>query len=198
MRIFAAAATAAVLLAGTSASAAVVGYSPNADFSDSPFTIDIGEGVSYTFSNGGPGGFFGTDLPAISTTGSATVASLGPPFNAEPEPTSYFTDDSRAPFIDGDLLALFTGYEDPADIEGAATDAFIALRFELMDGTHYGFARLAGTTLFDFAYESDVDTGIQAGADPEVAFDVPEPGMIGLLGLGVVGIAAGRRRRRMA
>ncbi|EMD83494.1 hypothetical protein C725_1395 [Pacificimonas flava] len=197
MRIFAAAATAAALLAGTSASAAVVGYSPNADFSDSPFTIDIGQGVSYTFSNAGPGGFFGTDLPAVSTTGSATVASLGPPFNSEPQPTTYFTDDSRAPFIDGDLLALFEGYDEPATID-APVDSFIALRFDLADGTRYGFARLAGTTLFDFAYESDVDTGIQAGADPEVAFDVPEPGMIGLLGLGVVGIAAARRRRRTA
>ncbi len=60
---------------------------------------------------------------------------------------------------------------------------------------HFGWVRLSvddqlGVVLHDFAIESEPDTAIAAGAGT-----IPEPGSLGLLALGAVGLAALRKRR---
>ena len=187
----------ALLAAATGAQAAVVGFSPNADLSAAPFTIDFGNGAAtYTFSDSGErGGFFGTSaFPAVTTGGTATIASLGAPFYDPPRPSTYFTDPGRAPFFDDSLLAQFLSYSAPATIN-AETDSFVALRFALNDGVHFGFARLSQLTLFDYAYETVAGKGIQTG--PISA--VPVPAAMPLLGLAVAALGGlGLRRRKRA
>ncbi len=192
-------AASAFLVAVGSAGAAVVGFSPNADFSETPFTISFGDNTaSYTFSNSGMSdGIFST-LPQVTTGGTATIASLGAPFNNPPKPTTYFTDPDRSPFFDDSLLASFLSYAEPGVIN-APTDSYVALQFALDDGTHFGFARLAGLTLFDYAYETTPGAGIQTTMDFSPAVSpVPLPAAFPLLGLGLAalgGVAAKRRKR---
>ena len=79
------------------------------------------------------------------------------------------------------------------------TNAFVGLRFKISGITHFGFARFdvstsPGTpptitgTLTGFGYETKA--GVSAHVEP-----VPEPGTLGLLALGAVGLAAWRRRK---
>jgi hypothetical protein len=76
------------------------------------------------------------------------------------------------------------------------TQAFVGFRFNAADGTHYGWIRLSvGPGSIDFvsaAYQAMPNTAIAAGA-------IPEPGTLGLLALGAVGVAgAAIKRRRSA
>lgn len=199
-RKVAAFACAGAIFIATSASAAVVGISPNADLSQGAFVFDLGGGTSYVFSDSGQGGAFGFGLAAVQTTGSATVASLGPPFFSDFRPTTYFTDSGRAPFIDGALLASFQSYQQAAPIALSETDSFIALQFQRDGNAHFGFARIAGLTLFDLAYEDSPNTGIQAMDGPFTAppAPVPLPAALPLLmlGLGGLGLVARRKSAR--
>lgn len=193
----------AVALAGGGAQAAVVGLSPNADLGAGPFTISLGGGAaSYTFADSGEPGAFGPDfgtLPSVQTGGTATVASLGPPFFTEFEPSTYFTDPGRAPFFDDALLGAFVAYP-VAESISADVDSFIGLRFELADGVHFGFARLAGLTLFDFAYETEAGAGIQAGPGPYAPVPgvapIPLPAGLPLLAAALGALLAPAMRRR--
>lgn len=184
-----------LVASAATSSAAVVGFSPNADLSASAFTVDLGA-ASYTFSDSGELGAFGFGLPAISTIGTATVASLGAPFYDPPRPSTYFTDEGRAPFIDGSLLGQYVAYDTPAAIPFAETDSFLALSFTLDDGVHYGFARVAGLSLFDFAYESEAGVGIQAGPIATTPSPVPLPATLPLAASALAGMAFLARRRR--
>ena len=76
-----------------------------------------------------------------------------------------------------------------------AGPGFLAVRLDISGNSHYGWARLSvddfsGTIgLFDWAYESDPDTQILAGA-------VPEPNALALMALGAAGIVGWRMSRR--
>jgi hypothetical protein len=77
------------------------------------------------------------------------------------------------------------------------TNAFLGLMVDVPGSSpHFGWARLSvdenlGIVLHDFALESEPNTPIAAGA----GLAVPEPGSLGLLALGAVGLAAWRKRR---
>jgi hypothetical protein len=79
---------------------------------------------------------------------------------------------------------------------------FVGLQFMLGADTFYGWARVQITTdhttpmlslrLIDYAYDDMPDTEIAAGAG------IPEPGSLGLLASGVLGLAAWRKRKTAA
>ncbi|MCQ0972167.1 VPLPA-CTERM sorting domain-containing protein [Paracoccus sp. TK19116] len=183
----------AVALIGGEASAAVVGFSPSIDLRNQDYTVGLDDSTSYTFSNSGEGGSFGFGLAAVETTGNAMVGST---FGS---PSVYFTDPSRAPFVDDNLFTTYRSYDDPATIRLSERDSFIALRFMLQDGVHFGFARLAGLTLFDFAYETEAGKGIQAGPGPFTSpAPVPLPAGFPLLIAALGGLGLVRHKRKAA
>lgn len=194
-------ATAFTLLAATGAQAAIVGISPNADLAGGPFTISLGGGAAtYTFADSGArGGFFGNALPGVQTGGTAEVgfnpAILGGGVS------TYFTDPGRRPFLSGSTLTNYMATTGLATID-AQTDSYIALSFDLGQGTQYGFARLSGLTLFDFAYETEAGQGIQTQPGPYTPIPdvapVPLPASAGFLAFAIAGFAALRRRRQAA
>jgi hypothetical protein len=80
------------------------------------------------------------------------------------------------------------------------TFAFVGFRFNAVDGTHFGYLRLAvNAGIIDFdnvgamraAYESTPNTAILTGA-------VPEPGTMALLALGAAGVVGAVVKRRRA
>lgn len=81
----------------------------------------------------------------------------------------------------------------------SVTDAYIGLSFPAGPDTYYGWIRVdvnnaAGTFVVkDWAYQDISGKGITAGAAP-----VPEPGTLGLLAAGSLGLAAMRRRKKAA
>jgi hypothetical protein len=81
---------------------------------------------------------------------------------------------------------------------------FLGLQFDISGATHYGWARVRVFTdttdslapklsmrLIDYAYEDIADQSIAAGTGQSV----PEPGSLGLLASGVLGLAAWRKRK---
>ena len=73
--------------------------------------------------------------------------------------------------------------------------AYVGVRFENESGTHYGWIRFENPTgspiegsITGYAYETIPDQGIIAGA-------IPEPGTVGLLSVGALGIFLIRKRR---
>ena len=192
---------AALAMTAMVAQAEVVGFKPNADLSAAPFTFSFGNGAaSYTFSNSGVvGGFFGfSRFPAVTTGGTATIASNGAPFFDPPQPATFFTG-ARSPFFgEGTQLAQYLSYDAPAKIN-AETDSYLGLRFTLDDGVHFGFARLSQLTLFDYAYNTTPGEGVQATTNFAPISAVPVPAALPLLGFGIAalgGLGLKRRKRR--
>ncbi len=77
------------------------------------------------------------------------------------------------------------------------TNAFLGMMVDVPGSSpHFGWVRLSvdedlGIVFHDFAIESEANQAITAGA----GIQVPEPGSLGLLALGAVGLAAWRKRR---
>lgn len=191
-----AALAAAVSLGGfiPAAQASIIGASPNANLSGSPFTINIQDQASFTFyANGNL--YNGID---VTTGGSGLVTSIGQPFNPEPQPTSF----KRGAPIGDYKLAGFAGYSSPATIPFTFGGTFLGLKFTLSDGIHFGYVKV-GTfktpTLFQYAYNSVVGESIATGApitQPLPTTAVPAPPMVLLFALGLSLLGVGMVRRR--
>ena len=182
MRILFSAGLSALILAGSPATAAVQRVVLNTSFADAPFTYDFGGGNNVTFTL--LGDFF--NPVGVSTGGTTQIASLGAPFYDPARPTSYFS--NRGGSIGPDTLATFVGYATPAAVPFSIVDSIVGLRFDLGQGFQYGYAQVAGSTLYGFRYETTPGVGVNIAA-------VPEPATWGLLitGFAITGLAMRRR-----
>jgi hypothetical protein len=100
--------------------------------------------------------------------------------------------DGAQPFVAFGALAL----NDAAGAFRLPGPGYVGFSFEADDGTHYGWlqvymngAALNAFSLVDYAYENIAGQGIHVGT-------VPEPGSLGLLATGAIGLLMWRRARR--
>jgi hypothetical protein len=85
---------------------------------------------------------------------------------------------------------------------GNGTNAYLGLKFDIEGSTHYGWAHLLveanpstnRVTLFDYAYCSEPNAGLPAGAIEGACTSVPLPPSVALLAAGAVTALALRRR----
>jgi len=184
----------ALSLVATSAQSAVIGGAPNVDFSGGSYTLSLFDGdATYTFSDNGAAGLF-DDPVDVATGGVALIASSPAIFGGNP--TSYFSDPSRAPTIgNGTLLGDYKSFDTPATIANSGVNRYLGLAFAFPDGTRYGYARISGTFLSSFGYETVAGRSIVAGA-PATA--VPEPSAMAVMAFGLLllGFGVNRRNRR--
>ncbi len=158
-------------------------------FFDQPYTYDFGGGNSITFTTVDKS-FFAYDPAGVSTGGTVQIASLGPPFYATPQPTSYFTNRGGS-FGPGANTAQFVSYATPTAVPYSISEGLVGLRFDLGRGYQYGYADIAGSTLYGLRFESDPGVALPFGAVPEAASWV-----LMVAGFGLVGLA--RRRQAVA
>lgn len=98
-------------------------------------------------------------------------------------------------------MAFRSGYPNSNWATAAGNSGYLGLRFKISGNSHYGWLRLTvalnsapqprAITVHEWGYETTPNTMILTGA-------VPEPGGLGLLALGGVGVALHRRRRLAA
>jgi hypothetical protein len=102
----------------------------------------------------------------------------------------------RNNFLPNFNLGVETNPGPPTGEWPGATNAFLGMMVDVPNSSpHFGWVRLTvddqlGVVLHDYAIESEPNTAITAGAGT-----IPEPGSLGLLALGAVGLAAWRKRR---
>ena len=152
-----------------------------------PVTFGFGA-ATYTFTAADTG--YGSGA-AVSTAGSARVSTI---FGGMAD------FGAGSPIDQNGELYTFAPYGAATAIPFSAADDFIGLAFMLMDGIHYGYAEVNGSTLVSYAYESVAGASIQTGATPTAALPtppgvVPEPMPFALLGIGALAATIGRRRR---
>lgn len=184
------------------AQSTVISLASNIDITE-PYTVSLGDSnqASYTF--GFNGNDYGYQPISITTGGTAKVASIGFPFYPTQQPTTFYINGRIGP------ASRYTAFPSPTEV---GDNFYLGLQFTLDDGTHYGYALVNGydidaprdannnyilaPTLVSFAYESDPDVLILAGAAP-AAVAVPEPSGLAIfgLGLGLAGLGLARRRR---
>lgn len=170
-------------LAAAPAFAAVQTVNLGVSFADAPYNYDFGGGNTITFT--ALNDFF--NPVGVSTGGTTQIASLGAPFYDPPRPTSYFS--NRGGSIGPDTLAQFISYSAPASVPFSIVDSIVGLRFDLGSGFQYGYAQVAGSTLFGLRFETTPGVGVNIAA-------VPEPATWALLigGFAMTGVAMRRRK----
>lgn len=182
-----AAATATIAILGTASHAGVVTVGTDADISREPFTIDLGAGNTLTFSTVASD-LFDFNPDGLQTGGSLQVISFGAPFYSMSTPTEFFTNRGGA-FGPADIEGSFASYSVPTAIPYSLSEGLVEFGFSLADGFHYGYADLAGPTLYGYRY-NDTPDGALALAP------VPEPGTWTLMIAGLFGLGLMKRRLR--
>ena len=182
----AAAAVVAGLLAGRPAAAAVVSSTVNLPLSTTPISVTFDGLGGFAFTGVSTGNGPGA---AVATTGNGGVTTV---FGSVSDFESGSSIDQN-----GELYT-FAGYPKASTIPFSAADDFIGLSVPLADGTHYGYAEVAGSNLVGVGFETAADTTILTGAVGSSSAGisvVPEP-TSGLLLCGIVAAAAGKRSGR--
>ena len=92
-------------------------------------------------------------------------------------------------------MAMTSGFVGQRTSQFLDQDGLVGFKFDAADGTHYGWVRITmdaslynSFTVNEWAYNTVAGEGILAG--------VPEPGSLGLLATGDVGMLLWRRARR--
>lgn len=154
-------------------------------YATTPYTYDFGGGNSVTFST--TSDFF--NPASVSTGGTTQIGSLGPPFYDPPQPTSYFFNRGGG-FGPGREFPLFLSYASPAPVPFSIVEGLVGLRFDLGKGYQYGYADIAGSTLYGFRFETTPGASVPFGAVPE-----PASWAMMITGFGIVGGGLRVRRR---
>ncbi len=158
-------------------------------FFNQPYTYDFGGGDSITFTTVDRS-FFAYNPAGVSTAGTVEVASFGLPFYDPPQPTSYFTNRGGS-FGPGANTAQFVSYATPAAVPYSISEGLVGFRFDAGRGYQYGYADIAGSTLYGLRFQSDAGVALPFGAVPE-----PAGWALMVAGFGLVGLA--RRRQAVA
>jgi hypothetical protein len=178
------------------AAATVVGFMPNANFSSNPYTVNLFDGSSYTFSALmlDPNDTIYRSA-ALATTGSATAYGGGF-IGGGSDYTSYSAgSDTPRNNFGGDFITAATA----RPIDYSLADTFVAIRFGSGTDLHYGYAEVAGNSLISFAYNDVAGGSIVSGETIAGALPaaVPEPASWAMF-IGGFGLVGGAVRRRKA
>jgi hypothetical protein len=117
-------------------------------------------------------------------------------------PYSYLLYAGSNSSIDPDTnLPVYAYFESPGGSWTGTADGVLGIKFEREAApgditTHYGWFRLrVGVNPVSGAFAEILDSGWETLANTAVAVPVPEPGPLGLLAAGILGLAAWRKRK---
>ena len=180
---------AAVTIGAAPAQSAIVGVTPNADFSSLPYTVSLFGGAStYIFSAlafNPYDNLYRQD--ALATTGGATAYGGGFVGNG----TDYTTYSAGSATPENNFGGDFIPAPTPRAIDYSVADTYVALAINDDAQTYYGYAELDGTSLIRLAYNSTPGGSITTG---QAISAVPEP-MTWAMMIGGFGAIGGIIRR---
>ncbi len=138
---------------------------------------------------------FDPDPYSVQTFGTGETSAFGGFLGIPLEPSVFR---QSGIFIDGDLFPSFAAFPELTPISNSLVASDLALRYSSGSDFFYGYARLNGNGTLDFAFESQPNTGITAGAPivGPLAAPVPEPGTWAMLLVGFAFVGGAMRLSR--
>lgn len=175
-------------------SAQVVGSS-NVALSTTPTVFNLGDGgFGFTY-DAAAAAAFDPNTYSVETFGTGQTSAFGG-FLGIPLTPSLF--DQSGVLIDGNLFPSYAAFPELSEIPFSLVPGDLALRYQSGADFFYGYARLNGDGTLNFAFESQPNTAITAGATITGALPaaVPEPATwaMMLFGFGATGFSMRRRR----